>query len=460
MQVNCFFYDFFFLLGIESSETNFDATSLKKIDEYSDEYWNELSKNGAIIAKVPKKLHGEVLEKFLSSNWKTQTIRTSTQKIGVKFSNGLAMLEITNSKNETTVEDFTQKSKIAEKMDPDDIVEELFLHGKPIEVEYGDDILFSEYEGHGFDFNQIKSTLSDLIGDMDGVTKAYHYIGYPKTFAGFHTEDSNLLSINFMVDGELKVWYVIPAEYSEAFEKYVKERYPCEYCHELPKPKCCRKQGKCEKFCDNVLSHKDFFVDPNDLKKAGIKVITYLQKKGDVIITAPGSYHAVVNGAYNLNIATNFTSKKWHEHFQATKVPCSCAREKSWATEQIDSQNAARRYRKEKEFVKRITKVRKLDAKCERCDYVCHISNVRKHQLAAEAEEKKKGKKPIFKSQFCDLVFCTKTLCSRHELDMHNDSPKSSWRKCEVCQPVRYFTDRKRLSEHKMKGEHRFKKDI
>ena len=54
-------------------------------------------------------------------------------------------------------------------------------------------------------------------------------------------------------------------------------------------------------------------------------------------------------------------------------------------------------------------KVKNLDIKCARCDYVCHISNVRKHELLAAEEEKKKGQKPIFKSQFCDLIFCTKT---------------------------------------------------
>ena len=431
---------------LESSGT-YSKEELENLSKLSDDKWNELSKNGALILEVPKEIHGAIQRKFSCKEWKNLEIAPSTQKIGTEFVDGLAILEIENDKMDSTVEEFSLKSKRMGSVDSSKCVQDLFLNKQVISVEYADNIVYEEY--HGL-FSTVKSTLDDMVdGEMDGVTSAYYYIGYPRSFAGFHTEDSNLLSVNFMVDGGSKLWYIIPEEFSKEFEKFVKIRYPIELCRVFGNPE---QDSRGKRKCDNVLSHKDFFVKPEMLRSAGIPVHEYHQKRGELIITAPGSYHAVVNGGYNVNIAVNFSNQHWHEEFQMQKVPCSCFRKKHSATELIDSQNAATRYGKEKDLSIRVKNSIDRNIKCSNCDYVSDGSNVKKHQSLAQ----KSRSKGLVYCKFCDFKSCSQALCTSHELGPHKDSkgwPNPIWKICEICRPVRYFKTKQSLFVHK-RGKH------
>lgn len=45
-------------------------------------------------------------------------------------------------------------------------------------------------------------------GDISGVNTPMLYVGQVMSPFAFHCEDNNLYSINFLVDGACKIWYV------------------------------------------------------------------------------------------------------------------------------------------------------------------------------------------------------------------------------------------------------------
>ena len=64
--------------------------------------------------------------------------------------------------------------------------------------------------------------------------QAYLYIGMPGSFAGMHTEESNVASINVSVGvADYKVWTTIAPEHYEKVKEAARELFPEEWekCH-------------------------------------------------------------------------------------------------------------------------------------------------------------------------------------------------------------------------------------
>ena len=140
---------------------------------------------------------------------------------------------------------------------------------------------------------------------MDGVTEPWFFIGSRKSIAAFHTEDSNLLSLNIMVEGLPKQWFFIRPGHAKKYENFLRSRYP-------GKP------------CLNVASHKDTFPDIRVLKKEGIEFYTFTQYPGDVVITGPEVYHGIINHGTNINLAVNFANKLWSSKYHFSRLLCTC----------------------------------------------------------------------------------------------------------------------------------------
>ena len=61
--------------------------------------------------------------------------------------------------------------------------------------------------------------LSHSAGEeLPGVTRAMLYFGSWRSMFGWHTEDMDLFSINFLHTGAPKLWYGIPVAQAERFE--------------------------------------------------------------------------------------------------------------------------------------------------------------------------------------------------------------------------------------------------
>lgn len=58
--------------------------------------------------------------------------------------------------------------------------------------------------------------------EVQGVTNPYVYVGSWKSMFGWHKEDMDLWSINYLHYGRPKFWYSIDLDCNEKFEEYVK----------------------------------------------------------------------------------------------------------------------------------------------------------------------------------------------------------------------------------------------
>lgn len=186
---------------------------------------------------------------------------------------------------------------------------------------YGADMegtLFKDAHAHGWNVDRLESCLcllrahandGDREGEvfhLPGVTSAYLYFGMWASAFAAHTEDMNLLSINYLHAGAPKYWYAIAQEDSKRFESLARSQFagPTSECPEF-------------------LRHKRCLLSPTILRNAGIKYTTCVQRPGDAVITFPGSYHFGFNTGFNVAESTNFAVPEWIPLGEAANV-CMC----------------------------------------------------------------------------------------------------------------------------------------
>lgn len=187
--------------------------------------------------------------------------------------------------------------------------------------QYGADMegtLFDGAEACGWNVDQLESCLALLEADckdssdiserfkLPGVTSAYLYFGMWASVFSAHTEDMNLLSINYLHAGAPKYWYAIAEEDADRFESLMKSMFS-------------HQANDCKEF----LRHKRSLMSPNLLKKHGISFTTQVQRAGDIIITFPGSYHFGFNTGFNCAESTNFAVPEWVPFGKEANI-CMC----------------------------------------------------------------------------------------------------------------------------------------
>ena len=194
---------------------------------------------------------------------------------------------------------------------------------------YGADMEGSLFDGDdacGWNVDRLESCLQLLLADvnnqdlkdmanrklteddfrMPGVTSAYLYFGMWASCFCAHTEDMNLLSINYLHAGAPKYWYAISQEDSKRFESLMASLFS-------------HQSSSCKEF----LRHKRSLVSPSVLTRAGIEFTTQVQRAGDIIITYPGSYHFGFNTGFNVAESTNFAVPEWIPLGEQARV-CMC----------------------------------------------------------------------------------------------------------------------------------------
>jgi len=189
---------------------------------------------------------------------------------------------------------------------------------------YGADMEGSFFDGNyacGWNVDRLESCLQLLQADninissedegastksMPGVTGSYLYFGmWASTFAA-HTEDMNLLSINYLHAGAPKYWYAITQEDTKRFESLMQSRF-----------------SSSAAICSEFLRHKHNMISPALLSKAGISFTTHIQRAGDIMITFPGCYHFGFNTGFNCAESTNFAVPEWIPYGIKANV-CMC----------------------------------------------------------------------------------------------------------------------------------------
>jgi jumonji domain-containing protein 2 len=80
-------------------------------------------------------------------------------------------------------------------------------------------------KGVDWNLSEIKTLLSDGLEEckLSGVNLPYLYVGGWKTMFGWHKEDLDLYSINYLHYGASKFWYAIDINCNNKFEEFVKK---------------------------------------------------------------------------------------------------------------------------------------------------------------------------------------------------------------------------------------------
>ena len=80
---------------------------------------------------------------------------------------------------------------------------------------------------------------------IPGVNKPYVYIGQWKAMFGWHKEDMDLYSINYLHCGKPKFWYGIDLRDNAKFENFLETKFP-----------------ECFRRCPDFIRHKTWLVHP------------------------------------------------------------------------------------------------------------------------------------------------------------------------------------------------------
>jgi jumonji domain-containing protein 2 len=163
----------------------------------------------------------------------------------------------------------------------------------------------------GWNPSLLESCLSLLSTDangesLPGVTTPYLYFGMWASVFCAHTEDMNLLSINYLHAGAPKYWYAIAPDDAKRFESLAQSRFVHAYSG-----------------CKEFLRHKRYLISPLVLQKAGIPFTTQIQRPGQAMLTMPGAYHFGINLGFNVAEATNFACPEWMEFGTRARI-CMC----------------------------------------------------------------------------------------------------------------------------------------
>ena len=116
--------------------------------------------------------------------------------------------------------------------------------------------------------------------DWRGVRSPTWFPGTLGSTFAIHTEDEDLPSVNVLVWGAPKVWYVVPPNYYERVIELIRELI-LEFDNE----------NDYEYNCTNPTRHKDLFPDPAILRERNIPFRRVVQGVGEMIVLLPRAFH-------------------------------------------------------------------------------------------------------------------------------------------------------------------------
>lgn len=133
--------------------------------------------------------------------------------------------------------------------------------------------------------------------DISGINIPWLYIGMKYSTFCWHYEDLMLSSINYNHWGKPKLWYGVPEDNKDKFEKAVKTKIALLF-----------------KKDPNILLDIITMISPAYLAQQKVKVYKTLQMPGEFILTFPGAYHSGFSTGLNIGEAVNFVTKSWFDY--------------------------------------------------------------------------------------------------------------------------------------------------
>ncbi|ORZ38686.1 JmjC domain, hydroxylase-domain-containing protein, partial [Catenaria anguillulae PL171] len=157
--------------------------------------------------------------------------------------------------------------------------------------------------------NKLDHILAHCLGAyarIPGVNSPFLYFGTWRATFGWHAEDMDLYSINYLHFGAPKAWYALSPSDADKFEAFAREKYPMDH-----------------KACSEFIRHKTFHFSPQVLRERGLEVHRMVQEKNEFVITFPRGYHAGFNLGFNCAESVNFALPRWFAIGKRAR-PCQC----------------------------------------------------------------------------------------------------------------------------------------
>ena len=107
---------------------------------------------------------------------------------------------------------------------------------------------------------------------------------------GWHKEDHDLYSINYLHQGAPKFWYGMDLKHCDKFEEYLFEKLPESY-------------NRCPEFIR--------LVNPKILAQNGFDMVKAVHNQGEFIVSRASAYHQGFNLGFNIAEAVNFALHDW-----------------------------------------------------------------------------------------------------------------------------------------------------
>ncbi|KJK74039.1 hypothetical protein H634G_10663 [Metarhizium anisopliae BRIP 53293] len=123
------------------------------------------------------------------------------------------------------------------------------------------------------------------LDNIAGVNSVYDHLGERGSGTAFHHEDARLWSCNLTLFG-WKAWILIREHHTAKFEDFVRTKWPDK--------------------CDQFVRHCCLLFAPSSLRDRGIEFDIRCTGPGDLLVTKPRQYHAVINFTNSYAISTNF----------------------------------------------------------------------------------------------------------------------------------------------------------
>jgi hypothetical protein len=184
------------------------------------------------------------------------------------------------------------------------------------------------------------SLLRHLHEEVNGLNVPWLYYGSLFTTFSWHIEDNWAYSINYMHEGEGKVWYGVPSSSAAQFEELA-ARMTAEAVARReeaegegaggPSPRKNSRSRAAELSGEgkDALYNITTMLDPARLTAEGVPVQRLVQCPGDFVLTFPRAYHAGFSLGWTMAEAVNFASADWLEWGAAacarycdTRRPC------------------------------------------------------------------------------------------------------------------------------------------
>lgn len=127
-----------------------------------------------------------------------------------------------------------------------------------------------------------------------------------KSFFGWHKEDVDLYSVNYLHTGAAKIWYCVPPSHSRRFDAMARSLFP-----------------HAAAACPAFVRHKDVMISPSVLRKHAVPFVQARQEAGEFVVLNAGAYHAGYNLGFNCAEAVNFALPEWLEVGRDCQA-CTC----------------------------------------------------------------------------------------------------------------------------------------